>query len=479
MKSAVTKSEKPNEMIFELEISVEEMELPLKQKTREYAKKVNIPGFRKGKVPDQVVAGFVGVEALMKEVADTILLEEYEKVVEEHHLEPVSTPRVEPIQIEKGKPVKLKTIITVKPQIKLGQYKGLEINKKEYIVSDPDVDQQIDSHRSKVARMKPIKGDVLTANGHIVNINFTGYVDGKKFEGGAAENYPLELGSNTFIPGFEEQLLGMRAGEEKDIFVTFPEDYTEPSLAGKETRFATRICVIRERVLPEINDDLVKELSEESNTVAEWREEIRAKLQQEMDKSSEDAFREQLITMAVNNCEVEIPSLMAEPGISSRYDGLASTLEEQGSSLQEYMRYMGIGIKELREQLRQQTEMDIKRELMSEAIALAENIEISEADEEKEIRVLAEKNFQQYEAYKQQIIDNDQMRYIHSKIKVDKATDFIIKNAVVTIENLDYEKAKEIEIKDKTLREESAAPSVEVSEKPKSKPRATKKSDDK
>ena len=482
MKSTVTKGEKSNEMILELEVSVEEMELPLKQKTKEYAKKVNIPGFRKGKVPDQVVSGFVGIEVLMGEVADDFLAEEYEKAVKEHDLEPIAQPRVNVEQLEKGKPVKLKAIIPVKPQVQLGKYKGIEVTKNVYVVSDPDIEQYINSHASKVAKIEPVEGDVLTANGHIVNINFTGYVDGKKFQGGAADNYPLELGSNTFIPGFEEQLLGMRIDEEKDIFVNFPADYAEPSLAGKETRFTVKICSVKERKLPEINDDLVKELSEESNTVAEWREEIRAKIQEEADADGKDSFRNHVVTLAVNNCEAEIPFLMSEQGVSSKYEELAATLEAQGSSLQEYLKHSGMGIKELREQFRYQTELDIKCELMLEAIAKAENIAASEEEAEKEIKDLADKKFQQYEEYKQHLINNDQIKYIYSRIKMDKAIELIIDNAVVTVEEFDSEKVKKMEAEAaaEALKENSAeAESADKTAKPKSKSKPKVKAADK
>ena len=427
------------EQLLEVEISAEEMEEPFNAKVKQYAGRVNIPGFRKGKAPAHVVSSFIGVETLLGEVAEELFGKAYQEAIKEHGFIPIAPPKLDVVKLEKGQPVTVKAAIPVRPKLTLGQYKGLEVVKKAYKITDYDIDIEMEKSRERVAKLVDLPSGAQVKEGHIATIDFAGYLNDEKFEGGSAENYPLEIGSGSFIPGFEEQLIGMTQEEERDIKVTFPKSYGQPKLAGEEVVFKIKLKSIRERQLPQINDDFVKDVSETANTVAEWRDELRLVLQADADAKSEDGLKNTILTAAIDNCEVKIPFLMTEPRVAKMYDDITERLEQQGYTLQQYLESMNTDIRGLRQQYRTQVELDIKCEMMLGEIAKQENIEYTEAEVEEEVRRLAEQNYHGYEDYNRKIRENDQIEYVYDKVRMDKAVNLIMDAAVVTVEEYDAE----------------------------------------
>lgn len=461
-----------NTYMMEVEIPYEEMELPIKKTVKEYAQKVNIPGFRKGKVPAQVVESFIGVQAILSEAAENMIADRFMVEIAAQDFEPIAAPRLEVVQAEKGKTVIMKGSFPVQPPVKLGKYMGVEVTKRVYKVGDADIDQEIHNNLTRVAKLADAPYDTVTANGHIVYIDFKGELDGELFEGGSADDYPLELGSGSFIPGFEEQLIGLRLGDSKDVVVTFPKGYAEPKLAGKEALFHCRVNNIRVRELPELNDDLVKDLSETADTVAQYREELRVQLQEEADKNTEEQLQNAIITEAAKDVEVEIPMTMTEPRVNQMFEDLQKRLDEQELDIQDYLSYMKTDIFSIRKEFRKQAEEDAKIELMLQAIAKKEKITFTQEEVDAEIKALAEYNMMEFESYKKQLMSNDQMHYIFDKITLEKTSKFVLDNAVVSVEEFDAAKVQ------KLMAEQAAAAAANkpsVVEKSEEAPKRTRK----
>jgi len=433
MNSKLTPGEK-NEMILEVEISAEEIELPLKQICRTHGAKGAIPGFRKGKVPQQIVENFIGLENLLREVVDEIFPPAYRRIIDENKLEPIGQPRIELGKLEKDRPIIITAKIPLKPEVTLGQYKGLSTVKKVAKVADEEVAAAIDEARTRVAKLVELPEGTAAENGHIVNIDFVGYQKGVPFEGGSLQGYALELGSKIFIPGFEEQLVGAKAGEERDVNVVFPADYAEKKLAGQAVVFHVKINNIKIRQLPELNDDFFRDISETAETVGQWREEVRAKLQERLTAASEEQVRIDLLNQVLANCEVEIPFFMAEPRIARQYEDLQSKLEEQGIPLEEYLKYLNTDYVSLRKPFRENAERDIKCELILDAIAAAEGIVVEREELEAEVAALADYHCQPLDDYKQMLEENEQYGEIFFRIRIDKAARLIFGSALIAEE---------------------------------------------
>ncbi|MBQ9991805.1 MAG: trigger factor, partial [Firmicutes bacterium] len=452
-----------NTILMEVEIPYEEMLLPMKKKVKEYAQRVNIPGFRKGKAPAQVIESYIGVQNIMNEAAQDLLAEKYGEEIDKQEFEPIAAPKIEVEQLEKNKPVIIKGTIAIKPPVKLGKYKGVEVTKRTYKVGDVDVEQEVQNQLARVGKLVDAPRKTVTENGHIVNLDFSGEVGGEFFNGGSGEDYPLQLGSGSFIPGFEEQLVGLKIGDTKDVHVTFPANYGEESLAGKDAIFHCKIKNIRVRELPELNDDLVKDLSETAETVAEWKEQVRQGLQDEADQAADNEVRNAVIDIVAQDVEVEIPMLMAEPRVSQMYEDLSKRLDEQDIDIKDYLKYMKTDLFGLRKEFRKQAEADIKIELMLQAIAKKEQLEMTQEEIDKEVAELADYYMMGAEEYKQQLVANDQMHFIYDKILLEKAAQFVYDNAVIKVEEYDAESVKKL-----MEEQEQVKPEV-VAEKPKKK----------
>jgi len=424
--SAVFEKKENNKVSFSFQLAAEDFEKAVQQAYLRNRSKFNIPGFRRGKAPRKIIELNYGEGIFYEDAINSLLPEAYEKAVRELELEPVDTPDINIEEINKGEPITVKVQVDVKPEVKLGDYKSIELEKVEYNVTDEMVEHELKHVQEDNARLihvdRPVKeGDLLT-------IDFKGFVDDEQFPGGTAEGYQLEVGSNTFIPGFEEQLIGKNKGEEVEIKVTFPEEYHEESLAGKDAIFKVAIHEIREKELPELDDEFAKDVSE-FDTLEEYKESIRAKLEEEL-KAREAFERENLvIEKAMEISEVDIPNGMIETQIDNELRQFDFRLRSQGLELQQYLELTGSKIEDLREQFREIAEKRVKADLVLEAIAKAESIEVTEEDIDEELRKLAEQyRAEDVEKFVEDMKKGD-LEYIKAGIVNSKVVDLLVENA--------------------------------------------------
>lgn len=351
---------------------------------------LNVPGFRKGKVSRQVFNRMYGEEALYEDALNAVLPEAYEAAVKEAGIDPVSQPKIDVDSMEKGQDWVIKAEVTVKPEVKLGDYKELTVEKQDREVTEEDVDARIKREQEAQAELV-IKEDEAAENGDTVVIDFEGFLGEKTFEGGKGENYSLELGSNSFIPGFEDQLVGVKAGESKEVNVTFPEDYQAEDLAGKDAVFKVTVHEVKAKELPELDDEFAKDVDDSVETLAELKEKYRKELTETKEKAAEDAKDEAAIRQAVENAEiVELPHSMVHDEVHRSMDEFLNNMQRQGISPEMYYQLTGSTEADLHQQFEGEAETRVKTNLVIEAIAKAEGLEATEEDIEKEIQELSE-----------------------------------------------------------------------------------------
>lgn len=351
---------------------------------------LNVPGFRKGKVSRQVFNRMYGEEALYEDALNAVLPEAYEAAVKEAGIDPVAQPKIDVDSIEKGQDWVIKAEVTVKPEVKLGDYKELTVEKQDREVTEEDVDARIKREQEAQAELV-IKEDEAAENGDTVVIDFEGFLGEETFEGGKGENYSLELGSNSFIPGFEEQLVGTKAGDSKDVTVTFPEDYQAEDLAGKEAVFKVTVHEVKAKELPELDDEFAKDVDDSVESLAELKEKYRAELTETKEKAAEDAKDEAAIRQAVENAEiVELPHSMVHDEVHRSMDEFLNNMQRQGISPEMYYQLTGSTEADLHTQFEGEAETRVKTNLVIEAIAKAEGLEATEEDIENEIKELSE-----------------------------------------------------------------------------------------
>ncbi|MFI1242335.1 trigger factor [Enterococcus casseliflavus] len=351
---------------------------------------LNVPGFRKGKVSRQVFNRMYGEEALYEDALNAVLPEAYEAAVKEAGIDPVAQPKIDVDSMEKGQDWVIKAEVTVKPEVKLGDYKELTVEKQDREVTEEDVDARIKREQEAQAELV-IKEDEAAENGDTVVIDFEGFLGEETFEGGKGENYSLELGSNSFIPGFEEQLVGTKAGDSKDVTVTFPEDYQAEDLAGKEAVFKVTVHEVKAKELPELDDEFAKDVDDSVESLAELKEKYRAELTETKDKAAEDAKDEAAIRQAVENAEiVELPHSMVHDEVHRSMDEFLNNMQRQGISPEMYYQLTGSTEADLHTQFEGEAETRVKTNLVIEAIAKAEGLEATEEDIENEIKELSE-----------------------------------------------------------------------------------------
>jgi len=377
-----------NKVNFTVEIAEGKFEEALQKAYLKNRSKFNIPGFRKGKVPRKIIEMNYGLEVFYDDAINIVLPEAYDNAIKELSLEPVDRPEVDIEEIEKGKPVLVKVSVIVKPEVVLGEYKGIELEKTEYTVTDELVENELKSVVEMNARIIDA-GDRQVKNGDLLTIDYAGYVDEAQFEGGTAEGQELEIGSNTFIPGFEEQLVGKTKGEEVDVIVTFPEDYHEESLKAKEATFKVTIHEIKEKELPELDDEFAKDVSE-FDTLEEYKNSIREKLEEEFKKREEVENENNLIENVIESCEVDIPEAMIHTQLENELGEFDYKMRSQGLDLEKYLQITGSTQENLREQLKPMAIKRVKGDLVLEAIGKAENIEVTEEDIDKELEKMAD-----------------------------------------------------------------------------------------
>lgn len=407
-------------------VPAEEFDSALDQAFNKVKKDIQVPGFRKGKIPRQMFDKRFGVEALYQDALDIILPTAYGKAVEETGIKPVDQPQVDVKEIEQGKDLVLTAEVTVEPEVELGEYKGLEGKEIDAEVTEEDVNEQIEALLAQYTELVVKDGEV--AEGDVANIDFKGFVDGEAFEGGEAEGHDLEIGSGTFIPGFEEQLVGLKAGDEKDVKVTFPEEYQAEELQGKEATFEVKVNEVKEKEISEFNDDFVKEELEGFDD-AETTEDVKAKITEDLKayKEQEKDFelRESLVVQASENAKMEIPEAMVESEQQRMLQEYEQRLAQQGLNLELFEQISGQSKEDLLEQMKDDAFKRVRTGLTLQAISDAENIEASEEDIDNELQKLAEQFQMAKEDIKNVLGD---LTVIENDIRNQKAIEFLVDN---------------------------------------------------
>ncbi len=417
-----------NEVALEIEVPSDRVSEALNQAYRRIVKQVSIPGFRKGRVPRPVLEAYFGKEILYEEVIGELLPAAYEEAVKENGLDPVAEPQIEIVQLEDGKPFVFKARVTVKPEVILGQVEGIEVTVPPVKVTDEDVDRRLEAMRERYARLVEVASDDSALQGDVLTIDFEGFIDGEPFPGGKGEGYSLELGSRTFIPGFEEQLIGVKAGEEKEIKVQFPEDYHSQELAGKEAVFKVRVHEIKRRELSPLNDEFAQEISE-FETLEELREDIRKNLTMIAEERNRQLIRDQVVAKAVESAEVDIPSVMKEQQAESMLEVFRERLAQQGMSLEDYVSVTGMSVEAIKEEYAEQAEKSIKMNLVLEKIAEEKGLIPTEEDFDNQVQKVAGDFGVDAELVKDRLFES--RKRIEYSIMLDKAANFLVENAVI------------------------------------------------
>ncbi|HAO5823787.1 TPA: trigger factor [Listeria monocytogenes] len=389
-------------------------------------KTLNVPGFRKGKVPRQIFNQRFGEEALYQDALDILLPEVYSAAIDEAGIDPVDTPQVNIESMEKGETWVLTAEVTVKPEVKLGDYKGLEVEKRETELTTEELEAELKQLQERQAELV-VKEDAPAENGDTVILDFEGFKDGVAFEGGQAENHSLELGSGQFIPGFEEKLVGLKAGDEADIELTFPEEYHAEDLAGQPVVFKVKLHEIKTKEVPALDDELAKDIDEEVETLDELKEKISKRLQEAKEESVAQAKQEEVIAKAVENAEVDIPHAMVHHEADHLMNHFAQDLQAQGLTPELYYQFTGQTEEAMHAQMEKDAEKRVKMNLVLEAIAEAENIEPTEEAIDEEISTLAEKYGMEKDAVRAAL---GNMSELKSDLKIRKAIDVLLDSAV-------------------------------------------------
>ena len=425
MKCKVEETKNANEVKLEITVEANKFDEAIKKVYFKSAKYFNIPGFRKGKAPMQIVEKYYGKEIFFEDAFNEVAGEALEEAVAENKLEVVSRPDIEVTQIEKGKDLIFTAIMQTKPEAELGKYKGIEIEKIEYNVSDEDIEHELSHMQEHNARLITIE-DRPVESGDITIIDFEGFVEGKAFEGGKAEGHELEIGSNTFIPGFEDQIIGMKIKEEKEIQVKFPEEYFSKELAGKDATFKVTVHEIKKKELPKLDDEFAKDVSE-FDTLKELKEDIKKKQQKQNDDRTKYETQEAVIKAVCENIKVEIPSGMVEIEIDNMIQDMEQRLSYQGLKLAQYLQMMGKTESEFRKEYEPQAVEGIKSRLALEAIIKAEKIEATDKEIDEKLKEKA-KNYGKEKD--EEFLKNENVRkYIKEGLTSEKAMDFLVENA--------------------------------------------------
>ena len=425
MKCKLEKTENANEVKFEITVEAEKFDEAIKKVYFKSAKYFNIPGFRKGKAPMQIVEKYYGKEIFYEDAFNEVAEDALEEAVSENKVDVVSRPEVDIKQIEKGKDLIFTVVMQTKPEAELGKYKGIEIPKIEYNVSDEDINHELEHMQKHNSRLISID-DRAVKKGDIATIDFEGFVDGKSFEGGKAENYDIELGSNTFIPGFEDKIVGMKIDEEKDVNVKFPDEYFSKDLAGKDATFKVKLHEIKEKELPKLDDEFAKDVSE-FDTLDELKEDLRKKLEKQNADKEKYETEEAVVKALCENTKVDIPSGMVETEVDRMLNDFKGRLSYQGLKIEQYLKMLGKTEDEMRKEYEPQAIEGIKSRLAIEAVIKAEKIEATDKEVEEKMQEMA-KNYGKEND--ESFLKNENVRnYIKEGIESEKAIDVLIKNA--------------------------------------------------
>ena len=408
-----------------IEVPAEEVEKALQAAYLKERGKISLPGFRKGRVPRQMIEKMYGPEVFYDEAANRMISEAYAKAYDECELELVSQPKIEITQLEKGKEFIFTAEVAVKPEVKLGEYKGLKVDKVSTRVTQKEVDDEIDKERERNARTIDVT-DRAVQDKDQITLDFEGFVDGVAFEGGKASDYPLTIGSGAFIPGFEDQLIGANIDEEKEINVTFPEEYQAKELAGKAAVFKCTVHSIKAKELPELDDEFVSDVSEKSETVDAYKAEVKAKIKERKENEGKQKREDQSVEQAVANAEMDIPEAMISFQSRQMVDDFARRIMQQGMTMEQYFQFTGLSEEKMMEEFKPEAEKRIRTRLTLEAIVAAENIEVSEERLDEELQKMAD-------SYKMEV---DKLKeYMGENEKKQMKEDIAIQEAVTLIAN--------------------------------------------
>lgn len=419
-----------------VEVSAEELEKAIQEAYMKQKSRISLPGFRKGKVPRNMVEKMYGVEIFYEDAVNALVSQEYPKAAEESGLDIVSQPSIDVEQLEKGKSFIFTAEVAVKPEVTLGTYKGVQVKKVDVAVTDEEVDKEIEKQRENNGRMVTVEGRAVE-DGDTAVIDYEGFVDGEAFEGGKGENHSLVIGSHSFIDNFEEQLIGRNTGEDVEVNVTFPEEYHAPELAGRPAVFKVKINEIKAKELPELDDEFAQDVSE-FDTLAEYKENVKNSLTDRKENEAKRAQEEEAIQKIVENSQMEIPDAMVETQTRSMLDDFANRISQQGLSVEQYMQFTGTTVEQLMEQMKPDALKRIQSSLVLEAIADAEKIEITDEDVDAELNTMAEMYGMEVDKLKEYMGENEK-ESMKKDLAIQKAVDLVRESA----EKVEVEEAEE------------------------------------
>ena len=410
-----------------IEVAAEEVEKAIQAAYLKQRNKISVPGFRKGKVPRQMIEKMYGAEIFFDDAANKLVSENYPKAYDECELELVSQPQIEIVQLEKGKPFIFTAEVAVKPEVTLGEYKGLKVDKYSTRVTQKEVDEEIEKERERNARTVEVT-DRAVMDKDMVTLDFEGFVDGEAFEGGKAENYPLTIGSGAFIPGFEEQLVGAEIEKEVEVNVTFPEEYQSEALAGKAATFKCTVHTIKAKELPEVDDEFASEVSECEN-LEDYRAEVKKNIKERKERDGKQKREDQAIEQAVANAEIDVPAAMIDTQVRQMVEEFAGRIQGQGLTMEQYFQFTGMTAEKMLEEMRPQAERRIRTRLVLEAVVKAENIEVSDERIDEELQKMADAYQMEVEKLKEFMGENEKAQ-MKEDIAVQDAVTFIADAAV-------------------------------------------------
>ena len=417
-----------NRVKLEIAVGADVLEEGLEKSYKKNAKRFNIPGFRKGRAPRSMVERQYGAAVLYEGAIDAICPECYEKAVKENGIDPVDAPELDLVELEKGKPFVFTATVYVKPEVKLGQYKGVEAARRHVVVTEDDVLAELMANADKNARLVPPAEERASREGDTLLIDFTGYIDGEQFEGGKREGFNIELGSRTLIKGFEEQLIGRGVGENFNVGVRFPEDYQDPVCRGKEAEFDVTVHSIKEKELPEIDDEFAQDVSE-FDDLESYKADIRRELTERQEKAADDDFEDAVFGKVFEGAEIDIPEVMVKKQAERNLKEFEMRLAYQGVDVERYMQMTSSTREQLEESMRARSTAEVRAKLVLDQIAKEEAVEVTDGEFDDELKKRAEKYNRPFEEYKSQLSD-DYADYVRSQLKLEKVKALIIENAV-------------------------------------------------
>ncbi|HOL17210.1 MAG TPA: trigger factor [Bacillota bacterium] len=418
-----------NKVRLEIEVAAPDVDTALAKAYRKVVKKVNLPGFRKGKVPRRILEARFGPEILHEEALEILVPPAYQQALKEADVEPIEQPSFKLVQIEEGKPLIVHATVEVLPPVELGEYKGIVVEQEEVEITDEQVEQSLEAIREQHARLVP-KEEGAAAEGDLVLIDFKGFIDGEPFSGGEAENYSLELGSGRFIPGFEEQLVGASAGEEREVKVTFPEDYRKEELAGKEAVFQVTVKEIKEKKLPDLDDEFAKEVSDKE-TLEEFKAQIRERLENNAREQSRIKLEETLIEKLTEASKVEPPPVLIERQIDRMLGELEQYLRFQGLTLEKFCEMSGKSIEELRQNKQEEAAQRVKANLVLDALIKKEGITVEDSEVDEKIAAIAAEHNDDPERVRELFEKQGRLSFMREEMRMRKVIDLLVSQAQI------------------------------------------------